>query len=223
MGHHFVEGLTLAKQLGISLFQLFEPLIRGVLPATNPGKATNQDKQLKNCREAEQSRHDPSDNTPKPAVIPSKPKATTADCTRRQEEDEEFYQYTQHSYRFLRNLNHRPKWARTQRTLSRGTAKRLLHKCAKPRPGGRVLGRMCNGLGKFAVFRTARSLSYAKSVWFWLHNHLPALFVTEGNGFDKVLFAGRNDKASRCARVEATQAGKTLLRISALCLFGRPT
>jgi len=54
--------------------------------------------------------------------------------------------------------------ARTQRTLSRGTAKRLLHKHAKPRPIGRVLGGLCNGLGKFAVFGTARSRSYAKYV-----------------------------------------------------------
>ena len=54
--------------------------------------------------------------------------------------------------------------ARTQRALSRGTAKRLLHKHAKPRPIGRVLGGLCNGLGKFAVFGTARSRSYAKYV-----------------------------------------------------------
>lgn len=36
--------------------------------------------------------------------------------------------------------------ARTQRTLARGTAKRLAHKHAKPRPIGRALGRLCAGL-----------------------------------------------------------------------------
>jgi hypothetical protein len=36
--------------------------------------------------------------------------------------------------------------ARTQRALARGTAKRLAHKHAKPRPMGRVLGRCVQGL-----------------------------------------------------------------------------
>ena len=57
---------------------------------------------------------------------------------------------------------------------------------------------------KFAVFRRDRSLSYAKSVWIWLHNHLLGVFVTEAIRFDKVLFAGANDKVSRNARVKDT-------------------
>jgi hypothetical protein len=52
--------------------------------------------------------------------------------------------------------------ARTQRTLPRGTAKRLSNEHAKPRPMGRVLGRSFDGLGKLAVFEAARSRSYAK-------------------------------------------------------------
>jgi hypothetical protein len=60
--------------------------------------------------------------------------------------------------------------ARTQRALSRGTAKRLSHKHAKPRPVGRVLGRLYDGLGKFAVFGTARSQSYAKFIFFYSLN-----------------------------------------------------
>jgi hypothetical protein len=36
-------------------------------------------------------------------------------------------------------------------------------------PDGRVLGRLCDGLGKLAVFEAARSRSYAKL--FWLNNN----------------------------------------------------
>ena len=43
--------------------------------------------------------------------------------------------------------------ARTSRAPHQGTTKRLLHKHAKPRPIGRVLGRLCNGLGKIRGFR----------------------------------------------------------------------
>ncbi len=49
--------------------------------------------------------------------------------------------------------------ARTQRALARGTAKRLAHKHAEPRPMGRGFGRLCAGAGLLAVFWPARSRS----------------------------------------------------------------
>ena len=51
--------------------------------------------------------------------------------------------------------------ARTRRALSRGTAKRLSKKHAKPRPFGRARS-VLRRAGKFAVFGIARSRSYAK-------------------------------------------------------------
>jgi hypothetical protein len=113
LGHNFVKGLALGEHLGISLFQFLKLLLCATMPTANPGKAANQYQHLKNCSEAKQSRSYPADNTQKATVIPRKPKATKPDCARRQENEEEFYQYIQHLDRFPRNLNHGTKGART--------------------------------------------------------------------------------------------------------------
>jgi hypothetical protein len=96
LGDNFVKGLPFGEQLGISLFQFLKLLLGAVMPTANPGKAANKYQHLKNCCEAKQSRNKPANNTQKAAMIPRKPKATKPDCTRRQENDEEFYYYVQH-------------------------------------------------------------------------------------------------------------------------------
>src|ERR1017187_6831741 len=65
--------------------------------------------------------------------------------------------------------------ARTSRALSRGTAKRLSKKHAKPRPFGRARS-VLRRAGKFAVFGIARSRSYAKL--FWLNNNRQLVFLS---------------------------------------------
>lgn len=69
--------------------------------------------------------------------------------------------------------------ARTQRALTRGTAKRLSRKRAKPRPIGRALGRFLERLGELAVFWLARRRSYAKLLLVYLHTRSSGTFGLE--------------------------------------------